>query len=87
MGRQILLPSMEKAIFMLIETTEVESRFPARANATTYYPIDLLPTSACAKVSWTSPGVTLLVSMVRLGNSSQTFFYFLVAVSLARMMS
>ena len=76
MGRRILLLSVAKAISMLIETIEVESRFPARANTTTDTPRDLFPTVTCVNVSWTSFGVALLVGMARLGKSSQTFLYF-----------
>ena len=86
MGRQILLPSVAKLISMLMETTERESIFPARANATTDPPRDLFPTVTWKNVNWTSPGVALLTSMARLGKSSQTFFYFSSAGSLARMM-
>ena len=35
MGRRILSPSAEKLMSVLMETTEGESRFPIRANATT----------------------------------------------------
>ena len=87
MGRWILLPSVAKSISMLIETTEGESRFPARANATTDYPRDLFPTVMCANVSWDFPGVALLASMEILGKSLQTFLYFFAAVLLAHMMS
>ena len=76
MGRRILLPSVAKAIVMLIEITKFESSDPARANATTDSPRDLFPTDACLNVSWISPGVLILVSMPILGKSSQTFYIF-----------
>ena len=72
---------------MLIETTEGGLIFPATANATTDPLRDLFPTVLCKNVSWTFPGVALLVSLTRLGKSFQTFSYFSAAGSLARMMS
>ena len=47
----------------------------------------LFPTVTWPNVNWTSPGVALLVSIVRLGKSSQTFLYVLAAGSLARIIS
>ena len=67
---------MAKAISVLIEMTEGESRFPARANSTTDSPRDLFPTVACANVNWTLPGVVILVSIEKLGKSLQTFYIF-----------
>ena len=87
MGRRILSTSVTKEISMLIETTEGESRFSDRANATKYHLRDLLPMVACTNVCWILPGVVLLVSIARLGKSLQTYLYFLAAGSLARMMS
>ena len=71
MGRRILSPSAAKAMSIFMETTEGESRFPARAKDTTDSPRELFPTVAWANVNWTLPGVALLVSMARLGKSSQ----------------
>ena len=85
MGRWILLPSVKKAISILIETIEGESRFRSRANATTDSSRYLFPTVACANVSWPLPGVAFLVSMATLVKSPQTFLYFLAASLLARM--
>ena len=87
MGRRILLPSVAKAIVMLIEITKFDSSGPARANATTDSPRDLFPTDACMNVSWTFPGVELLVSMARLVKLSQTFLYFSKVGLLVRMIS
>ena len=76
MGRRILLPSVAKAMVMLIEIKKFESSDPARANATTDSPRDLFPIDACLNVSLISPGVSILVSMPILGKSSQTFYIF-----------
>ena len=52
---------------MSIETTEGELSDPVRANAATDSPRGFFPTDACANVSYTFPGVALLVSMEILG--------------------
>ena len=85
--RQILLPYAEKAMSILMETTECEARISAREKATTDYPRDLFPMVTLQNVYWTLPGVALLVSMTRLGKSSQTLLYFLADGSLGRMVS
>ena len=74
MERRILLPFVEKAISVLIETTEGKSRYPTRENATTDSPRELFPIFVCSNASWTLPGVAVLVSMARIGKSSQTFY-------------
>ena len=74
--RRILTPSAAKVMSILRGKTEGELRSPARSKATTDYPRNLFPTAAWPNVNWTSPGVALLVSIARLGKSSQTFLYF-----------
>ena len=83
MGRRVLSTSVTKEISMLIETTEGESRFSDRANATKDHLRNLLPMVACKNFSWTSPGVALLMSMARLGKSLQFFLFWWMARSRA----
>ena len=58
---------------------EGELRSLSREKATTDSSRDLFPTNAWLNVNWTSPGVALLVSIARLGKSSQTLLYVLAA--------
>ena len=51
MGRRIFFLYTEKSMYILMETTEGESRFPARANTTMDSPRDLFPTVAWANVN------------------------------------
>ena len=74
-------------MLMLIKTTEGESSDPSRANFATDYLRDLFPTDACAKVSWTLLVVAILVSMSKLGKSSQFFKYSLKAGLIVRIIS
>ena len=57
---------MAKVMLALIKTTEGESSDHARANAATDPPRKFYPTDTCANISFTPPGVALLVSMARL---------------------
>ena len=61
---------------ILRETTEGELRSSAREKTAMDYPNDLFPTAAWLNVTSTLPGIVLLVSIARLGKSSQTFLYF-----------
>ena len=81
------MPSVAKAMVVSIKKTEGESSDPSRVNTATDSPRDLFPTDACMNVSWTFPGVELLVSMARLVKLSQTFLYFSKVGLLVRMIS
>ena len=81
MGRRVLLPSVVKVIAVLIEKIKGQSTFTARENYTTDSLRDLFPTVTCANISWTSPGVALLVSIARLGKLSQSFCIFGVRIN------
>ena len=58
---------------------------PARAKATEDSPRELFLMVAWPNVNWTLLDVAILVSIARLGKSSQTFLYFPAAGLLARM--
>ena len=84
-GRQILSPSAAKAMSILTEITEGELRYTSREKTTTDSPSDFFQMDAWPDVNCNLAGVAILVSIARLGESLQTFLYFLAAASIARM--
>ena len=72
-GIQILLSAMAKAMSMSMAMTENTSRDPARLKALMDSLMKFFPIDACPDVSWTSPGMALLVNMAVFGKSSHTY--------------
>ena len=69
----ILVAVREKAISILMETTESALRYPSRENTTRNPPRDLFTMVTWPNVNWNLPGVALMVTIARLRKSSQTF--------------